>query len=209
EEATNATKAPLSAVAAFNRRVGNPQWIPHPELGVDGMLEDSQWELFITSERIVLWSRLSTDMFGKPKEKSGRATGGAIDYDDIDQISRNGERGLIFVTEKGGAFIDMMALELQFPNLQAAAWFSSNLAKRIPAFWASEVEEAKMLLDLDYFDSHSTDNFHQMMYKIIREKAAIDVSRIEAEINKLRDFNWANPYATLSISLSKAGARVY
>jgi len=64
---------------------------PDPWIGGDGRSVDNRWEVTILADKIMVWSPLSTGVFSsKVQEKPGRATGGFLYFDQIDQIHRDG-----------------------------------------------------------------------------------------------------------------------
>ena len=208
KEIDDAVRLRAAAVGSYFRIHNKPDWTPDPEVGTDGRVVDPRWEVTVTTERVVIWSPLSSAMFGGMKERPGKATGGFMGFDYIDQIDRDGQFGLTFRVDKGEVFTDSMALGLEFPDAQTAKQFSEALATRIPDYWAKEAETAKKMLDTGMFGPDSPNKIYRMLGPDYARQSATDIPRIEAEIAKLHDLDWTDSTAPLSISLARAGAPV-
>jgi len=205
DEGATATKVRLTSISSYYRMIRKKEWTPDAEVGANGCITDGRSEAIVTPKRVVIWSPLSTGMFGGPKEKPGRATGGVMPLNMIDQIERDGRLGLMFRVDAGDVLTDGMALSLEFADATGARQFSSALASVVPAFWAGEAKSAKSMLALGLYGPDSSNKLYRMMGESFTKKAAVDVAKVEAEMAKLGDLDWADAKAPLSISLARVG----
>jgi hypothetical protein len=211
EEAEQAVQLKLKSVASYCHRIGSSDWTPNPELGQTGLIRDDRWELTITPKQIVVWSPLTTGMFGGIKEKQGKATGGVVPFDYIDQIDRIDRETsaiLTFRIAKGDILTDGMAIELEFQDKNSASEFCTVLSEAIPAYWTEEVKTAEMMLGLGLYGSDAPEELYRKMGEYFTRIATADIDAIRSEVEKLRDINWSDSQTEFSISLVQAGAPI-
>jgi hypothetical protein len=110
---------------------GDSEWRPSDAtLGKYGLVSDSRWELTVTDKRIIFWLPTVSNIFGKMKEKPGRATGGCLLFKEHYEIDRDGELWLAFRLDIDSVVTDSVGLEIEFRSEKDARQFSSLFAEQ-------------------------------------------------------------------------------
>jgi hypothetical protein len=139
---------------------------------------EARWEVTFLASRLVVWSPLAVNLFGKMKERPGAASGGHVLYRWIDEIEVGGTPSglgitLLFDANPKDSFYLLELAALDFWGPEDAAKACGALADHLATYWASEQG---------------------------------DVPELNAALDRLRNHDWNGPEE--EISLLKAGAKV-
>jgi len=235
EESAEALRLRARAVGCYGRERLKFEWNKNP--WIEGRSVDDRWEVTVLSDRILVWFPMSAGVFSGLKEKPGRATGGAVRFNDIDEIHRDGNYdlrapdtvvadtavGLILQTHidqipSSGPYILTLwssnkysssgyCLELDFPDVETSKAFCATLARGLVATWMHEAEVGAQSL-AKYEHDQNTWEWHDH-HEAWAQAAALDVNKVEAEVAKLTSIDWTDPNGTLSVSMMAAGCPVH
>ena len=117
---------------AFYRSPDTGQWN-----AIIGDQQDAGWVITLTQKRLLVWSPLSPGLMGmgQMKLKSGKATGGHVRYNWVDEIMRDGALNLCFMVDrKPEERIKSMMLSLDFADTAQAHNFCVSLADLLVGF---------------------------------------------------------------------------